>query len=248
MTYLSHTASFHSNERIAPSNRGIKHLDTASPLSHALLMQACFQLISVAIAGGLAVAPAQACSLPSNYQIPTTLELVERADTVVIAQVMDGGRSSAPKFRAVKLVSIASLKGQMPTRGIAIADGFLSNEQFRSTPSDQRNIVDANPDAFDGGCRRFVFDEGTLLVVFLRRRNGRYSVDAPALSRALEDISDPQALWVKAVRMYIEISALPKSRQRKEMSRRRSILAGEIKDADAQMLALDLGRALRSVP
>jgi len=26
MTYLSHTASFHSNERIAPSNRGIKHL------------------------------------------------------------------------------------------------------------------------------------------------------------------------------------------------------------------------------
>ena len=27
MTYLSHTASFHSNERIAPSNRGIKHLE-----------------------------------------------------------------------------------------------------------------------------------------------------------------------------------------------------------------------------
>jgi len=26
VTYLSHTASFHSNERIAPSNRGIKHL------------------------------------------------------------------------------------------------------------------------------------------------------------------------------------------------------------------------------
>ena len=25
MTYLSHTASFHSNERIAPSNHGIKH-------------------------------------------------------------------------------------------------------------------------------------------------------------------------------------------------------------------------------
>ncbi|WP_454886090.1 TonB-dependent receptor domain-containing protein [Sphingomonas oryzagri] len=28
MTYLSHMASFHSNERIAPSNRGIKHLAT----------------------------------------------------------------------------------------------------------------------------------------------------------------------------------------------------------------------------
>jgi hypothetical protein len=27
MTNLSHMASFHSNERIAPSNRGIKHLD-----------------------------------------------------------------------------------------------------------------------------------------------------------------------------------------------------------------------------
>jgi len=26
VTYLSHTASFHSDERIAPSNRGIKHL------------------------------------------------------------------------------------------------------------------------------------------------------------------------------------------------------------------------------
>jgi len=29
MTYLSHAASFHSNERIAPSNRGIKHLGSA---------------------------------------------------------------------------------------------------------------------------------------------------------------------------------------------------------------------------
>ena len=29
MTYLSHTASFHSNEGIAPSNRGIKHLESA---------------------------------------------------------------------------------------------------------------------------------------------------------------------------------------------------------------------------
>ena len=29
MTNLSHTASFHSNERIAPSNRGIKHLADA---------------------------------------------------------------------------------------------------------------------------------------------------------------------------------------------------------------------------
>ncbi len=28
VTYLSHTASFHSNEGIAPSNRGIKHLTT----------------------------------------------------------------------------------------------------------------------------------------------------------------------------------------------------------------------------
>jgi hypothetical protein len=31
VTYLSHTASFHSNERIAPSNRGIKHLVSADP-------------------------------------------------------------------------------------------------------------------------------------------------------------------------------------------------------------------------
>ena len=29
MTYLSHTAAFHSNERIAPANRGIKHLDAS---------------------------------------------------------------------------------------------------------------------------------------------------------------------------------------------------------------------------
>ena len=31
VTYLSHMASFHSKERIAPSNRGIKHLDTLPP-------------------------------------------------------------------------------------------------------------------------------------------------------------------------------------------------------------------------
>jgi len=30
MTYLSHSASFHSKEQIAPSNRGIKHLAASS--------------------------------------------------------------------------------------------------------------------------------------------------------------------------------------------------------------------------
>ena len=36
MTYLSHMASFHSNEGIAPSNRGIKHLRVSTLVSRGL--------------------------------------------------------------------------------------------------------------------------------------------------------------------------------------------------------------------
>ena len=59
VTNLSHTASFHSNERIAPSNRGIKHLATVASFSAAK---------AAIISGGLPRQPDDVSRPPADMQ------------------------------------------------------------------------------------------------------------------------------------------------------------------------------------
>lgn len=209
-------------------------------------MRTLIGALFVAIVPALAiVSPVQACSVVSGYRIPTTLELVDQAEAIVLARVADGGATTESGLKEVRLVPFALLKGPTMPPEIHFEGAMLSNEQFKAVASDPRNLVDANPDAFSGGCQRYVFDEGMIIVAFLQRYDDKLMPDGSPFSRSLEDVPSPESLWVKAVKLYVQISALPKSQRRKEMLRLRDHLGFEIEDADSRLLALELHRALR---
>jgi hypothetical protein len=195
---------------------------------------------------------AQACSVPASYRAPTTMQLVERADAIVLARVVDGGPikyEPAARFgvRSARLVPFAAIKGEYAGHRIIFDDAALENVHagLKVAASDPRNLVDANPDAFSGSCNRVAFRHGMILVAFLKKDKGNLVPFAPAFSRALEDVPTPNALWVKAVRMYAAIAKKPKSIRRSEMRRQRDLLRFQLQDADARLLALELDRALQ---
>lgn len=189
--------------------------------------------------------PAAACSMVSTYRIPTTLELVDRAEVIVLARVADGGPSTEHPFKTARLVPFTLLKGSTMPAEVRL-EAVLSEKGVETTASDPSNLVDAHPDTFNGACRREVFDEGMILVVFLHREGGALVPDLSAFSRSLEDVPSPDALWVKAVKLYVAIAATPPSRRRQDMEHRRELLAADTEDPDARLLALELDRALRT--
>ncbi|WP_157222531.1 hypothetical protein [Novosphingobium sp. AP12] len=192
----------------------------------------------------LSAAPAAACAVPATYHIPTTIELVEQADAIVLARV--GGSHADRKSGLIRadLTPISLLKGQYLSNIVSLEGAILANNKHHATPSDPRNLVDANPDAFSGGCNRNVFNKDAIVVAFLRVKNGEWVIHAPAFSRALEDVRSSDALWVKTVRLYIRIASLPIAQRRHEMLSEVARLSRENMDPDSPLLALDLKRAL----
>lgn len=203
-------------------------------------------LLMLPIASG-----AGACSVADNYRVPTTLQLAEQADVVVLARVADGGTvpSESTPFAGMRkalLIPFAALKGSYENGLIQFDDARLSNERMPAAPSDPRNLVDANADVFSGSCNRWVFKQGMIVVSFLKRSGNKlFPIRAP-FSRALEDVPFPDALWVKAVRLYVRIAAVPLVRRHKEMQHERDLMAIKLDDPDARLLALELDRALHS--
>lgn len=200
----------------------------------------CSTLVALAVGTS-----ARACSVVKDYRVPTTLDLVDRADTILLARVAEGEPvAEAPGLLGARLIPFALLKGGSLPAELPHEEAYLANDELKAMPSDPRNLVDANPDAFSGACNRVVFDRDMILLLFLERRNGALRVMAPPFSRSLEDVPSPDALWVKAVKLYIEIGKRPQAERRKEMASRRSALALDIDDADARLLVLELDRAL----
>ncbi|WP_242148967.1 hypothetical protein [Sphingomonas sp. BAUL-RG-20F-R05-02] len=196
---------------------------------------------------------ADACSVAASYRVPTTLQLVEQADAIVITRIVDGGPATFKPFarlggRRARLIPLTTLKGHYSGQRIRFDEATLDLPKARllATPSDPRNIVDANPDAFAGSCNRFVFKKDMIVIAFLKKDGGDFVSFAPPFSRALEDVPNLRSLWVKCVQMYAAIAAKPESSRRREMVRRRDTLRFAINDPDDRLLALELDRALLS--
>ena len=65
--------------------------------------------------------PAAACSVAPGYRVPTNVELVERADLILLGTVTDG--DFAPDSTDEQMISVepvAALKGATPTGPIAL--------------------------------------------------------------------------------------------------------------------------------
>lgn len=196
----------------------------------------------------LAAAPAaHACSVAPGYRVPTTLELVEQADAIVVAQAWDP-KESKDGERQLAFKSVVTLKeppgwGYCLDRIIAWAVGMLATKAHPATPSDPDELVRANPEAYAGGCTRSTFDPDTWVVLFLKREGDSYRVMSHPFARTAEDTALPDSRWLKAVREYIAIAALPPEMRRARMQVRRDLLKAR-GDADSLAIAADIEREL----
>ena len=180
----------------------------------------------------------------SGYRVPTNLELAERAEAIVVAEI-SGSRPAAAPDRpwegTVIATPIATLKGQFTPAAVEIPRSQIARIGDGVWVSAPRELRQPNTGAMIGGCVRYSFALGMKLVLFMHRdKDGNLVPFRSAFSRDAEDVQNLDALWVKAVREYAAISLLPKAARRKALDARMRELRAQSGDADAQAIADDL--------
>lgn len=194
----------------------------------------------------LAAPPAaDACSMAEGYKVPTTLELVQRSDAIVLARVGDA-IPATDKFGLGQLI----LKPEALIAGSALPGelritGYHGDDQMRAIPSDPFELARANPGAFTGGCNRYVFNRGMLLLLFLKHsETGQVEVIDASFARTLEDVPNADSLWVRAVRYYAGVARLPAAERKKAMTAEANRLRATGSRDDA-LLAADIARQIK---
>ncbi len=206
-------------------------------LRHRLLRVMIAALISVSGA-------AQACSVVPGYRVPTTLELTAQADAIILARVGEHipGADSYDLGHLVLEPETLVAGDTLPTN--LTLSGYHSNEQWRARSSNPNDLRNANPDAFAGGCNRYVFDRGMLLLLFVTRdADGRWAIISAPFARTLEDVPNGDALWVRAVRYYATVARLPRS-ERNALMRAEQLRLMATGDPQDALLATDIRRQI----
>lgn len=202
-----------------------------------------FATFSLALAAIAASAPALACSVVSDYRVPTNLELVERADLILLGKI-EGGTTKIGRMndQAMTVRPIAALKGNMPAGTIDIP-GMIATGNF-AVPSNPRELEQAHPLSYIGGCTRYMFVDGSTVLFFLENRDGKLAPSGNPFSRWAEDVPSLDAPWAKAVRIYATVAALPGDQRQAALIAERDALLARKDDPDAQLIAADIDRQL----
>jgi hypothetical protein len=197
------------------------------------------------LAQPLATTAAHACSPVLGYRVPTNLELTELADVILVG-VAEKHTPSTEEHDLGEIVirSVDVLKGGLPSGEVRIR-GMLTEEPRFVIASNPKELYEPNPGTLIGGCTRYAFKRGMLLVLFLKRgTDGKLHLASYPFARSAEDVPSPDAPWVKAVRLYAEIAALPRDQRKAALKARRDALLVQADDPDAALLAKDISRQL----
>jgi hypothetical protein len=193
------------------------------------------------IASALFAAPAAACSVGMGYRVPNTLELVKRADAIVVAEVVGGEAAEGEGDPQVVFRPTHRIKGKALPGDLRLS-GILASETEPAALSAHDELAEPNPDALTGGCRRYVFERGRQIVLFLEEKGGVLEIATYPSARSLEDVRDQYAPWVVAIELYLRIASLPEKKQcaalRKERTRYWTLSA----DLRAPLYARDIER------
>lgn len=205
--------------------------------------KSCRLFSRAAIVGSLVAVsvPAAACSVSSDYRVPNTLELIKRADAIVVAEVIgaevrDGDHDPQVVFRPTNRIKGKTLPGDLRLSGV-VADGEIT-----VAPSDPYELAAPHPDALAGGCRRYVFERGSKLILFLDRKGEQFEIATYPFARSLEDLPFPDAPWARAVSMYLRIADLPEAKHCEALKKRLQFHRVYSADFRAPIYAKDVER------
>lgn len=200
----------------------------------------------LALAGASLLAaplPAAACSVAAGYQVPTNMELVERADLILLGTVTPGeSAADSTAEQTIAIEPVEALKGAMPTGPIAFPAMLdTDGEIVLSNPYELR---EPHPQSLAGSCTRYVFPRGSRVLFFLTRGDGGWHEAGGPFSRSAEDVLTDDAPWLQAVRFYIEVARLPVEERAAALAARRDELGALGDDPVAQLIAADIDRQL----
>ena len=200
----------------------------------------------LAFAGLLTLAaplPTIACSVAPGYRVPTNMELVERADLILLGTVAPGDSGPDGTDRQMIAVEpVAALKGAMPSGPIAIPAMIATGTEAEL--SNPYELEDAHPQSLAGACVRYVFPRGSRVLFFLDRQDGAWREAGGPFSRWAEDVLADDAPWLQTVRFYIEVARLPEEDRAAALTARRDELGALGDDPVAQLIAADIDRQL----
>ncbi|MEL7687017.1 hypothetical protein AAG596_06795 [Citromicrobium bathyomarinum] len=204
-------------------------------------------LTAFAILSGL-VAPqaAQACSVVSDYRVPTNLELAADAQLILLGRVSGGDEGDGPFESAITVEPIEAVKGAMPPTPITIRGAYTieeTNERGYHVFSDPYELEEAHPLSYIGGCIRYMFPADTTALFFLERRDGEWRSAGGPFSRWAEDVLAEDAPWLRLTRFYTEVAAAPPESRVAMLEAERARLRSQ-ENRVSQLMAEDIGRQL----
>lgn len=205
--------------------------------------------LAAALALALVAVPAAACTPEPGYRIPSNLELVAEAPTIVLARVVAGALDEGgdPFKSTITIRPLEALKGPLPEGDIMLAGMMLSRDAGPELGmvSSPYEFERAHPGSYVGACTRFVFPLGTTALFFLRiDHEGHWAPAGGAFSRWAEDVPGRTAPWVELVRLYLRTAALPEGERAALLEGERTALLARSDDPVAQLMAADVARQL----
>lgn len=146
---------------------------------------------------------AAACSVTGDYVRPSNFELVAMADAIVVATAEGPATVPADEHSpsGVRFKVTGTLKGQAPATVT-----FRFAHIGRATPGNPNDLSAANGEAYAGPCNRMTYARGGTYVLLLERDDaGALRPVGMAFSRVNEDYTGENSLWVRTIRLYLEV-------------------------------------------
>jgi len=176
-----------------------------------------------------------------TYHIPSNFELIEHADLIVLARVQTGATrvDHAQNDTAIELSPIEVLKGQKPRAPLYVR----GSAEWRGKPATPiiTHLGEPHPSSLDGACTRTAYPPGGLLIAMFKNSSTGPELLHYPFARQIEDVDGPNGAWVRAVKIYVEMSQIPPGPQRRKaiVSKIRQLNSGG-NDPAGQAIAFDL--------
>lgn len=206
-------------------------------------------IIAAAVLSLAAIMPAraEACSVVPDYRVPTNLELVGQADVILRGRVIGETGGEGPWDRNLLVEPLETLKGDLPSGTIAIpGSGLVPQEDERGFGiiSNPYELTDAHPLSYIGGCIRYIFPEGTIVLFFLEQKEGKWRAAGGPFSRWAEDVVGTDAPWTVLTRFYASLQDADPAKRKALLEAERDRLFARESDPVADLMARDIERQL----
>lgn len=203
-----------------------------------------FSLASLAV---ILVSPVNACSVVSDYRVPTNLELVGQSQLILRGRVVGEVEGEDQWDRGLLIEPLEALRGELPPATIEISGSGLvphDDERGLGVLSNPFELEGAHPLSYIGGCIRYMFPQGTTALFFLEQVEGEWRPAGGPFSRWAEDVTRDDAPWMVLARFYAEVVEADPMDRKALLEAERDRLRGREGDPIAALMATDIERQI----